>query len=186
MLEENYVYVGASIGISFVSKLIRLYQWGYPYTHIFVIDDRELESFDDLFDGSKIVVYEAFPKKNPKPGFNNVYRDKFSAMHSKNTKYSVFKLNVKNYHYKKAIFKELDRHLGKKYDWLGILGFITRNKNLEDPDKLFCSEYAFMCINPYFKQAHNKPLLRDTKPAEVSPRLFLKIPFLEYVGDGKC
>jgi len=33
-----------------------------------------------------------------------------------------------------------DLHKGKKYDWLGVLGFVLRTR--QNPDRYFCSEYV--------------------------------------------
>ena len=40
--------------------------------------------------------------------------------------------------------KWLNAQIGKKYDWLGILGYVTIG--IEDPKKWYCSELAAAAI----------------------------------------
>jgi len=42
-----------------------------------------------------------------------------------------------------------DRHIGKRYDWCGVLGFVFGNR--DSANKWFCSEYCAACIG--FAQA---------------------------------
>lgn len=149
-------YILASKGKSLPSKIIRWWQFGYPYTHIAYV----LELMEDPY------VIEAW-KGEVRKGF-------FSAHHTKGTEFAIFSVEVLPSQ-KEAIEGFLLEQIGKKYDWLGILGFPFRSKNLQDPDRWFCSELVFYA----FKQA-GVGLLRDTHPSEVSPRLFLKSPFLRF------
>lgn len=164
------VFVLASKGISLTSRLIRWWQWGFPFTHVaFVVD---------LKDKNDPVVIEAW--------WNGVRQGKFSEVHTPRTEFAIYSVQVTE-EQKEKIEEFLHRQLGKPYDWLGILGFPLRNWKLESKNKWFCSELVFTA----FKQA-GVELLKNTHPSEVSPRLFLKSPFLKFeysaklpeVGDG--
>jgi len=152
------VYVLASKGISLTSRLIRWWQWGFPYTHIAYCLD--------LADPNDPVVIEAW--------WNGVRRGWFSEVHTPGTEFAVYSVEVTE-DQKTAIENFLcEQHL-KPYDWLGILGFPLRNWKLEQKGKWFCSELVFTA----FKQTGIE-LLKNTHPAEVSPRLFLKSPLLRF------
>ena len=155
-------YVLASKGISLTSRLIRWWQWGFPYTHVaycFV-----LRNPNDPY------VIEAW---------NYVRSGFFSEVHTPGTEFAVYSVQVTE-EQKEKIEKFLQRQLGKPYDWLGILGFPLRSSKLERKDRWFCSELVFTA----FKQA-GVELLKNTHPSEVSPRLFLKSPLLQFEYSAK-
>ncbi len=152
------VYILASKGISLTSRLIRWWQWGFPYTHIAYCFD--------LSDSNDPIVIEAW--------WNGVRQGKFSEVHTPGTEFSVYSIQVTDGQ-KKRIEEFLQRQLRKPYDWLGILGFPLRNWKLESKNRWFCSELVFAA----FKQA-GVELLKNTHPSEVSPRLFLKSPLLQF------
>ena len=152
------VFFLASKGISLTSRLIRWWQWGFPFTHVaFVVD---------LKDKNDPVVIEAW--------WNGVRQGKFSEVHTPRTEFAIYSVQVTE-EQKEKIEEFLHRQLGKPYDWLGILGFPLRNWKLESKNKWFCSELVFTA----FKQA-GVELLKNTHPSEVSPRLFLKSPLLQF------
>ena len=152
------VYILASKGISLTSRLIRWWQWGFPYTHIAYCFD--------LSDSNDPIVIEAW--------WNGVRQGKFSEVHTLGTEFAVYSIQVTDGQ-KKRIEEFLQRQLRKPYDWLGILGFPLRNWKLESKNRWFCSELVFAA----FKQA-GVELLKNTHPSEVSPRLFLKSPLLQF------
>ena len=152
------VYALASKGISLTSRLIRWWQWGFPYTHIAYCLD--------LSDPNDPVVIEAW--------WNGVRCGKFSEVHTPGTRFTVYSVEVTKPQ-KNKIELFLERQIGKPYDWLGILGFLLRNWKLEEKYKWFCSELVFTA----FWQAGAR-LLLNTHPSEVSPRLFLKSPLLQF------
>ncbi|WP_456459700.1 YiiX/YebB-like N1pC/P60 family cysteine hydrolase [Desulfurobacterium sp.] len=156
-------YVLASKGISLTSRLIRWWQWSFPYTHI-----AYCLSLSDLNDP---IVVEAW--------WNGVRQGKFSDVHTPGTEFAVYSIQVTE-EQKEKIEEFLQRQLGKPYDWLGILGFPLRNWKLESKDRWFCSELVFTA----FKQA-GVELLKNTHPSEVSPRLFLKSPLLQFKYSAK-
>jgi hypothetical protein len=72
--------------------------------------------------------------------------------------------------------------LDKPYDWLGLIGILTRNRRWEDDDKWFCSELVAWS----FLQA-GKPLLIDTS-YRITPRDLLISPLLKPIplaGENK-
>ncbi|WP_457679451.1 hypothetical protein [Thermovibrio sp.] len=151
-------YVLASKGISLTSRLIRWWQWGFPYTHIAYCLD--------LVNPNDPVVIEAW--------WNGARKGWFSEVHTPGTDFAVYSVEVTDK--QKALIEEfLHDQLSVPYDWLGILGFPLRNWKLQRKDKWFCSELVFTA----FKQAGIE-LLKNTHPAEVSPRLFLKSPLLKF------
>lgn len=66
--------------------------------------------------------------------------------------------------------------LGKRYDYLSILRFVTRRKNRKDNGKWFCSEFAFVAA-----EKAGVALLQRIPPAEVSPGHFVMSPLLHEV-----
>ncbi len=157
------VYVLASKGISLTSRAIRFRQWGFPFTHIALVVD--------LKDKNDPVVIEAW--------WNGVRKGRFSEVHTPGTEFAIYSVRVSE-HQKKKIFEFANSQIGKPYDWLGILGFVFFNPNLESKNRWFCSELVFAA----FKQA-GVELLKNTHPSEVSPRLFLKSPLLQFEYSAK-
>lgn len=152
------VHLIASKGISLTSRAIRFRQWGFPYTHIALVAD--------LADRDNPTVIEAW--------WNGVRKGKFSEVHTPGTEFSVYSVEVTEKQ-KEKIFNFAESQIGKPYDWWGILGFILFNPNIEKKNRWFCSELVFTA----FKQA-GVELLKNTHPSEVSPRLFLKSPLLQF------
>ena len=153
------VYIFASKGISLTSRLIRWWQWGFPFTHIAYCLD--LSAPNDP------IVAEAW--------WNGVRYGKFSEVHTPGTEFAVYSVEVTDRQKEKIISGFLAKQIGKPYDWLGILGFPLRNWKLESKNRWFCSELVFTA----FKKA-GVELLKNTHPSEVSPRLFLKSPLLQF------
>jgi hypothetical protein len=69
----------------------------------------------------------------------------------------------------------LRRQVGKRYDWVGILSFVTR-RNAENQDRWFCSELIFSAA------LHaRKNLLARIQPYKVTPAMIAYSPILRYV-----
>ncbi len=161
------LYFLASKGISLTSRIIRWWQFGFPYTHIAIVLDLQNKCnplvAEMWWDGLRI-------------GY-------FYKTHTLGTHFAVYSVNVDDKKYNK-FNEELKKIIDKnpKYDWLGILGFPLRSKDIENSNRFFCSELAF-----YLCQKSDINLLINTYPSEVSPRLFLKSPLLqfEYYYNGK-
>ena len=158
------VYVGASKGISLGSKLIKYWQFGFPYTHIFYI-------LGDPVDNDPLII-EAWHQPILKGG--RVCLCNLSENHSKGTLYSVFSIEVTE-NQKKNIESFLKDQIGKKYDFIGLLAFPFRMKKLAKNKRWFCSELVFEA----FLRA-GVELLQYTDSHEVSPALFLKSPLLKF------
>lgn len=69
--------------------------------------------------------------------------------------------------------------LGKKYDVLGLFGFIFRNRRWQRDDKWFCSEFVAFC----FEKAGYS--LFKARPYKVSPRDLLYSPLLKKKSSSK-
>ena len=68
--------------------------------------------------------------------------------------------------------------LGKKYDWMGCLHFITRRPEYaRDQDRWFCSELIFAAFEHI-----KKPLLLRIPAYKVSPGLLSYSPLLKFIG----
>ncbi len=156
-------YILASKGISLTSRLIRWWQWGFPYTHIAYCFD--------ISNPNDPIVVEAW--------WDGVRKGWFSEVHTPGTEFAVYSIQVTDGQ-KKRIEEFLQRQLGKPYDWLGILGFPLRDWKLERKDRWFCSELVFTAF-----QKAGVELLKNTHPSEVSPRLFLKSPLLKFEYTAK-
>jgi len=124
-----------------------------------------------LEDPNDPVVVEAW--------WNGVRCGKFSEVHTPGTEFAVYSVEVSE-NQKGQIERFLTSQLKKGYDWLGILGFPLRNWKIERKDRWFCSELVFTA----FKQV-GVELLKNTHPSEVSPRLFLKSPLLQFEYTAK-
>lgn len=82
-----------------------------------------------------------------------------------------FSLEVTYSQYNELV-KYLDNQLGKKYDYTGVLRFLSRRKAKED-DKFFCSELVFDALK------HVGILLfKETLGWEVSPQMLSRTPLL--------
>jgi uncharacterized protein YycO len=69
----------------------------------------------------------------------------------------------------------LSAQIGKPYDWLMVLRFVTRRQaSRRSSGKWFCSELVFAAF-----QKAGIELLRDTEPWEVSPGLLARSPLLK-------
>jgi hypothetical protein len=168
-------YILASKGKSFVSRLIRKYQRGFPYTHIaYVLKP----------DKHNPLVIEAWHepyKITFKPPFlegGGVYMYRFGDNHTPGTEFTIFSVDVTE-EQKQKIEEFLYNTLGRsKYDFKGILGFATFS-DYQNPNKWFCSELVFTA----FQNAGVK-LLNFIEPWKVSPRILLLSPLLKREMEG--
>jgi len=162
MKKKIKVYIGASKGISFTSRIIKWYQWGEPHTHIFYIVGNPIVK--------NPLVIESFEKPLFKGG---VRKGRFFDLHTEGTEYDVYSVLV-TYEQKEKIEEFLEDKIGHKYDYLGILGFEFRSKNMQSKKRYFCSELVFSAF-----QHAGINLLANTFPSQVSPALFIKSPLLK-------
>lgn len=168
-MEKTTIYFGASKGKSFISKIIRWFQWGYPYTHTFYVMDKT--------DKDNPTVIEAWHEPLLKGG--SVRLGKFfeeNEYHTKDTEIDYFALEV-TVKQKEDLEIFLMSKLGFKYDIVGISGFATRLKNTHSKSKYFCSEILFEGL-----QHVGIDLWKYTSPQSVSPAMFVKSPLLKKLG----
>lgn len=114
-------------GISLPSKLIR-WQTGSVYSHIAIM----------LPDKTTIEAYMV-DKMNPFKG-QVFHRKNFSIGHTNGTVIDVFNIVDPKFNDVKALEFLFDQ-VGKSYDWLGLLRFITHVPAKEN-GRWFCSEIA--------------------------------------------
>jgi hypothetical protein len=169
-------YVLASKGKSFVSRLIRKFQQGFPYTHIAYVLEPDKEN---------PLVIEAwhqpyrFTFKPPFLTGGGVYQYYFAPNHTPGTEFTIFSIEVTP-EQKEKIENFLIEQLGRsKYDFKGILGFATFS-DYQNPNKWFCSELVYAA----YKQA-GVELLNFIEPYKVTPRIFLLSPYVKKEFDGK-
>lgn len=155
------VYVGASKGISFISKLIRYYQFGYPYTHAFYIHDI-----------NNLIITEAWHLPLRRGG-RVYYKAPITLNHSKGTEITIYSLNITK-EQKEKIEKFLEEQKDKKYDYLGLLSFPFRNCNFNNKKRWFCSELVYAAF-----LSAGIELLRNVKPCEVDIKTLLSSPLLQ-------
>lgn len=157
------LYFLASKDTNIASVIIKWWQFGFPYTHIAILHPYFEPNFNNPY------VIEMLPK--------GLHIGKFYDVRKRKVEFDIFFVKTTADKYERFVSALIEVIKKKpKYDWLGILGFVTRNKNLEQKDRFFCSELAF-----YLCQKAGIELLKNTHPSEVSPRLFLKSPLLEKV-----
>ncbi|OGS40501.1 MAG: hypothetical protein A3K77_00720 [Euryarchaeota archaeon RBG_13_31_8] len=69
-------------------------------------------------------------------------------------------------------YRLLEEHLGKKYDFFAILGFVTRT-HIESKSKFFCSEFVCQCLYD-----SGIKILNNIKSYKVSPGCLYTSPLL--------
>jgi len=166
MAEHTYAYILASKGLSLTSQIIKWFQFGFPYTHIAYVVNY---GSDDFIEHDPVVIEAWWPE---------VRIGRFSEVHTPGTPFTVFRVPV-TLKEKVKIEDFLMRQIGRKYDVIGLLAFLTRLKRVAKNNYWFCSELTFAA----FKNA-GVELLKFTEPQEVTPALFLKSPLLEKVYDS--
>jgi uncharacterized protein YycO len=160
---EN-IYILASKGLSFTSKVIKWYQFGFPYTHIAYVLSLDIKN-------NPIVIEAWLPK---------VRKGRFSEAHTSGTPFTIFSLTVSKQQ-KMMIEDFLLSQVGKPYDLFGLLVFLVRRKFIANNGKWFCSELVYTALTRV-----GIDLLKFTIPQEVSPALFLKSPCLKYEYSAIC
>ncbi len=162
-MKEASIYILATKGYSWISKIIRKWQYGYPYTHIAYVLNHDIKNDP--------IVIEAWQPK--------VRQGRLSKVHSPVTPFGIWEVTTTE-NQKQEIEDYLRAQVGKPYDFIGLFGFPFRRKDIQNPDKFFCSELVFTAL----KKAGIE-LLQATDPSEVSPRLLLRSPLLKPIYEGK-
>lgn len=165
MSKKTRLYIGASIGTSFVAKLISRFQYGFKYTHVFYINDDHIESSDPLIiEANETPILSGGIVREGKL-FSNDFK-----YHKVNTKFDVFyikctedeKNKVEQFLRDKIKFKA-------KYDYLGIIGFIFKSRKVQSKSRFTCGEFIYDALD-----SAGINLFNFTEPQEVSPRILLK------------
>lgn len=138
-------------GKSFVSHIVKWFQWGYPYTHIaYVLDD---------IDKDNPLIIEAW---------YDVHACKYNVYH-KGDPFEYFTIETTD-RQRRQVERFLFRQLGKPYDWLGIIGLVL-HKDIEDRQSWFCSE---LIAEAFYRAGIN--ILVSIQSYKVTPRLMLISP----------
>jgi hypothetical protein len=159
-------------GTSLVSRVIKGFTWS-KYSHVSIVPS---DGFHLELNKAKYMaecrLFEAWHKGEPS---GVVRRRGIHDAHKKGTRIDVFgvEATVKI----AAVLAFLESQVGKRYDFRGVLGFVSRRDGAQAQDKWFCSELAFAAV-----QAGGVDLLRDIEPHRVSPGLLSKSPLLKQVG----
>jgi len=187
------VYFLAYRGKSFLSRVIR-FATGGDYSHIGLAVRRDVQGYDASVDllGRLHVremgdLYLWTPKDSERPRRDlsawghwpwdaYVHDYAIDREHAPETQVDIFKLPCTEQEAEKILHFFLDNY-GARYDLWGAITSIVRPTE-QDKKRWFCSESMFAAL-----LNAEKILLRDTQPAEVSPRLFLKSRLLKHVGD---
>ena len=142
-------------GRSLVSKVIKRVTRGeYSHTAIMLDDDRIVEAWE---------------------GCNEVrIITDLSDGHKPGTSVDIYEVNMGSRQEEK--FREfVEAQLGKKYDYLGLVGFYF-NSGVHNENKWFCSElFAAACIHAGIG------LLNNVAAYQTSPRLASISPKTEYI-----
>jgi len=138
-------------GKSTISRLIRFYTWGeYSHSAVWNITTGEvIESWQTK--GVRII-------------------DLVNHKHTPGTKVDVYEvLGIIN---EDKYWNSLKEEVGKKYDWWGIFGFLSK-KETQKNKKWFCSELVFKKLAPQL-------LLLNCPASHVSPTVLTWSPLLQF------
>lgn len=138
-----------------ISRLIRLFNWG-RYSHVEYLEE------------STGMIWGATPEYG-------VSVRPLAQMLEESDNVVAYKVNVE--YNEQEVLDRIKSQLGKKYDWLAILGFVLR-KHTEDKDKWVCSELQDWAFLPQVK-------FQNTETFKVSPEDILKSPLVSFVKELK-
>lgn len=128
-----------------IGRLIRFFTWG-KYSHVALI----------LEDGRVIDSY-------PRLGVSIRSVDLSDA--------DIYYIDLPG-NIKRKILADIKAQIGKKYDYRGVIGFLSRSK-AEDPNRWFCSELIFEIFR------RNGVVLLNAPSYKVSPTLLSYSPLLK-------
>ena len=121
-------------GVSRFSRVIRFFNWS-EYSHAAWMDD----------DGSVWQAWKSGVTHDPAISYG----------HRPGTQVEIYRVTGETPEIRAAVREFLSQNKGKKYDYLGILGFVFRAERLARKQRWFCSE---LVAEAYAYAAH--PLLR--------------------------
>lgn len=155
------IIIGGSKGDSLISSVIKWFQFGKEITHTFYcIPDTDLQDPE---------VIEAWHL--PLKTFGGVRQGKFYRDDITKRYFYVEATKEQAEKFHKFMLDRVGKH---RYDYVGVLGFAIRSKDMQRDDSYFCSELifeAFLYVGI--------TLLNYTKPQRVSPALLIRSPLLK-------
>lgn len=118
-------------GTSIISRLIRFRTWS-EFSHASWVDgDEEFEAWHTSGEGFK-------------PGVRRVQF--LGAGHTLGTEVHLFQCPELNAEQCASIKRFMISQIGKRYDWGGVLGFLSRRDSAQYQDRWFCSELIFCAL----------------------------------------
>ncbi len=159
------IYIGAVQGKGPISTVIKWFQWGDPNTHVFYL--RPLAN-------GKYLVTEAWHLPLLRGGAVRSYEvDTPYFLKDEAIEYHKVMVTPRQ---KRRFDGFLDHIVEKKskYDYFGILGFVTRDPRTNSLRRWFCSEIlvaGLAKVGVY--------LFNNTLPQSVSPAMTLRSPLLK-------
>jgi hypothetical protein len=101
--------------------------------------------------------------------------DSFHSGHSDNTRIDLYTIPAWTVTRQNKYWAWLKTQLGKKYDWRGVLGFLSRRDAAANQNRWFCSELI------HAASVHvGDPLLANIPSRRVTPRDIITSPLLQY------
>lgn len=159
MMNNHYIYYGQYTGISFISMLIRRFTWHKRSHSAAFFSPDEKGNFHKVIEAWHI---------------GGVQERAWTEGHSPGTKIDVYRVPCESTQ-AVVFYLTLKKEIGKKYDWLGILGFLLRS-NVQNKKRWFCSELVF-----YAAQRAGITLLTNVEPCQVYPGMLDEVPDKEFV-----
>ena len=151
------ITIGASIGISKISQLIRCYQKGFLFTHVFYVFDNiyDISNNTTINDLHSIEAWHLPILKLGKVYHNN--KEYNYKLHKDNTIFTLMSIEVTKKQ-KNKIEEFLLNQVNKKYDYLSIINFIIK-KDFTQKNSWFCSEliaasFQYAGLNLWKKQSY--------------------------------
>jgi len=155
------ITIAAYKGISVFSRLICWFNRS-PYSHISVVDTNYAAL---IYNGREIEAWRGMVQESRPP----------YVAHKAGTQVDLFDVDL-TAEQCADVLSFLGRQIGKDYDWMGILHFVTRRSEYTvDQDKWFCSEL----VAAAFAQA-GKPLLERIPAYKVYPGMLVTSPHLTH------
>ena len=149
-------------GVSLTSRLIRWFNWGV-YSHAAWCRE----------DGGSYEAWRGISRgdRQAKVRFGTL-----GANHTPGTRIDLFDVSGLTTINKIVIERFLHSQLGKPYDWMGIVHFVTRRPEYPSgQEKWFCSELVAAAC------AHGGvPLFRELPAYKISPSMLACSPLLQY------
>ena len=146
------MYVLGYRGHGIISRLIRFRTWS-RYSHVACMNEHG-------------EIIEAWHKGGV------CLRKDYHEGHKPGTIIDVFPFPMPHFR-EDLMWRFLALQVGKKYDFHGVLGFLSRRDNAHNPDKWFCSELVMQASIEC-----GEPLLHGIEPFQTSPGDVVMSPLL--------